>query len=102
MIEICPESWDSDRMLDPIKHTAAQAVTGMNSGGQDRPIGNPLVAGSCPARPTTQNTRTSLGFLAASAMSSMPIAALHSAVVRSASARFGPAAEVVAIPTELG
>jgi hypothetical protein len=46
MSEICPELSGSDRILDPIKHTAAQEITGMNGGGQDRRFGNPLVAGS--------------------------------------------------------
>jgi hypothetical protein len=46
MIEICPELSGSERILEAIKHAAAQAITGMNGGRQDRRFGNPLVAGS--------------------------------------------------------
>jgi hypothetical protein len=51
MVEICPELSGSNRTLDPVKHTAAQEVTGMNGGGQDRRFGSPLVAGSGPPAP---------------------------------------------------
>jgi hypothetical protein len=44
MIGICPELSGSDRILEPIKHTAAQAIIGMNGGRQDRRFCNPLVA----------------------------------------------------------
>jgi hypothetical protein len=54
MIGNCPELSGSDRILEPIKYTAAQAITGMNGGRQDRRSGNPLVAGSGPARPTSE------------------------------------------------
>jgi hypothetical protein len=54
MIGICPELSASDRIFEAIKHTAAQAIIGMNGGRQDNRFDNPLVAGSSPARPTTQ------------------------------------------------
>jgi hypothetical protein len=54
MIEIGPELSGSDGILDPIKHSAVQAITGMNGGRQDHRFGNPLVAGSSPARPTSE------------------------------------------------
>jgi len=45
MIGISPALPDSGRILAAIKHTAAQAITGINAGRQDRRIGNPSVAG---------------------------------------------------------
>jgi hypothetical protein len=48
MIEICPELSGSDRILEAIKHAAAQAITGMNGGRQDRRFRNQRVRGSKP------------------------------------------------------
>jgi leucine-zipper of insertion element IS481 len=52
LIGICHQLPGCDQSLEAVKHGAVQAITGMNRGGQDRRFGNPLVAGSSPARPT--------------------------------------------------
>jgi hypothetical protein len=47
MIGIYLELPGFHRSLEPIKHGAAQAITGMNGSGQDRRSGNPVVARLC-------------------------------------------------------
>jgi hypothetical protein len=50
MIGICHQLLGCDHSLETVKHGAAQVITGNNGGRQDRRFGNPLVAGSSPAR----------------------------------------------------
>jgi hypothetical protein len=54
VIGICHQLLGCDQSLEAVKHSAAQVITGKNGGRQDRRFGNPLVAGSSPARPTSE------------------------------------------------
>jgi hypothetical protein len=54
MIGICHQLLGLDQSLEAVKHIAEQVITGNNGGRQDRRFGNPLVAGSSRARPTSE------------------------------------------------